>query len=162
MSRVSNGEEAQTSMDDLYNRLSRRRRRGEQGFTLIELLVVIAILSVLAAIVVFNVTGVKTTAGNATCATDVQSVQAAVDGYIAGLPTPATLGNFSSATTTATSITTVDPTVGGTTTSNTPTGDLVGPYLQTAPTGCSSSQALWGNIEVALNNGDIVVSGKYS
>src|SRR5207302_9996141 len=44
-------------MDEVFNRVARRRRRGQGGFTLIELLVVIAVLAVLAAIVIFNVVG---------------------------------------------------------------------------------------------------------
>jgi prepilin-type N-terminal cleavage/methylation domain-containing protein len=60
----------------------RSRRRSEQGFTLIELLVVIAVLTVLAAIVIFNVTGVTNRGSASACATDVKSVQSAVDSYI--------------------------------------------------------------------------------
>jgi prepilin-type N-terminal cleavage/methylation domain-containing protein len=69
-------------MDDLYMKVARRRRRGEGGFTLIELLVVIAVLAVLAFIVIFNVTGVANRGNAAACATDVQSVQTAVDSYV--------------------------------------------------------------------------------
>jgi prepilin-type N-terminal cleavage/methylation domain-containing protein len=69
-------------MDDLYMRVARRRRRGEEGFTLIELLVVIAVLAVLAFIVIFNVTGVANRGNAAACATDVKSVQTAVDSYL--------------------------------------------------------------------------------
>src|SRR5437660_908947 len=69
-------------MDDLFMRVAKRRRRGEGGFTLIELLVVIAVLAVLAFIVIFNVTGVKNKGNAAACATDVKSVQTAVDSYI--------------------------------------------------------------------------------
>jgi general secretion pathway protein G len=68
-------------MDTLRHRVTRHRRRGEGGFTLIELLVVIAILSVLAAIVIINVTGVKGTAQTASCKSDTEAVQTAVDGY---------------------------------------------------------------------------------
>jgi prepilin-type N-terminal cleavage/methylation domain-containing protein len=68
-------------MNDLYNRVTRHRRKGQGGFTLIELLVVIAILSVLAAIVIINVTGVKGNAQTASCKSDTQAVQTAVDGY---------------------------------------------------------------------------------
>jgi prepilin-type N-terminal cleavage/methylation domain-containing protein len=66
-------------MDDLYNKVARRRRRGEGGFTLIELLVVIAVLAVLAFIVIFNVSGVANRGNAAACATDVKSVQTALD-----------------------------------------------------------------------------------
>src|ERR1035438_436055 len=68
-------------MDNLHNRVARRHRRGQGGFTLIELLVVIAILSVLAAIVIINVTGVKSGAQTASCKSDTQAIQTAVDGY---------------------------------------------------------------------------------
>jgi prepilin-type N-terminal cleavage/methylation domain-containing protein len=68
-------------MDDLYNRVARRRRRGQRGFTLIELLVVIAVLSVLAAIVIFNVTGVVNRGNTAACQTDLKTVQTASDAY---------------------------------------------------------------------------------
>ncbi len=68
-------------MDDLNNRVARRRRGGQRGFTLIELLVVIAVLSVLAAIVVFNVTGVVTRGNTAACQTDLKTVQTASDAY---------------------------------------------------------------------------------
>jgi prepilin-type N-terminal cleavage/methylation domain-containing protein len=79
MQEISTKREA--NMDDLRNRVTRHRRRGEGGFTLIELLVVIAILSVLAAIVIINVTGVKSGAQTASCKSDTQAVQTAVDGY---------------------------------------------------------------------------------
>lgn len=69
-------------MEDLYNRVSRRRRGGEAGFTLIELLVVIAVLAILAAIVIFNVTGVANRGKSASCSTDVKTVQTAVDSAI--------------------------------------------------------------------------------
>ena len=70
-------------MDDLYNRVSRRRRSGQKGFTLIELLVVIALLAVLAAIVIFNVTGVVNNGKTAACQTDEGTVQTASDTYYA-------------------------------------------------------------------------------
>jgi general secretion pathway protein G len=68
-------------MEDLFNRVARRRRKGQRGFTLIELLVVIAILGVLAAIVVFNVTGIKSKGNTAACNADAQTIQAALDQY---------------------------------------------------------------------------------
>jgi prepilin-type N-terminal cleavage/methylation domain-containing protein len=84
-------------MDDLFNRVARRRggaqpestvtgvarrrRRGQQGFTLIELLVVIAVLAILAGIVIFNVQGVTKNATLGACQTDLKSVQTAVDAY---------------------------------------------------------------------------------
>ena len=68
-------------MDDLFNRVARRRRGGQRGFTLIELLVVIAVLAILAAIVIFNVTGVANRGSSASCATDLKTVQTASDAY---------------------------------------------------------------------------------
>lgn len=68
-------------MDNLYNRVARRRRKGEGGFTLIELLVVIAVLAILAAIVIFNVIGVGKAGKTASCNTDLKSIQTAVDTY---------------------------------------------------------------------------------
>jgi prepilin-type N-terminal cleavage/methylation domain-containing protein len=68
-------------MDNVYNRVSRRRRKGEGGFTLIELLVVIAVLAILAGIVIFNITGVANRGKVSACQTDVKSVQTAVDAY---------------------------------------------------------------------------------
>jgi prepilin-type N-terminal cleavage/methylation domain-containing protein len=73
--------EADLTMDNLYNRVSRRRHRGQQGFTLIELLVVIAVLAILAGIVIFNVVGVTNRGAASACATDVKSVQTASDAY---------------------------------------------------------------------------------
>jgi general secretion pathway protein G len=69
-------------MDNLYNRVARRRTRGEGGFTLIELLVVIAVLAILAAIVIFNVVGVANKGSNSSACTDQKSVQTAVDAAI--------------------------------------------------------------------------------
>jgi prepilin-type N-terminal cleavage/methylation domain-containing protein len=70
-------------MDDLYNRVARRRHSGQGGFTLIELLVVIAVLAVLAGIVIFNVTGVANRGASSACSTDLKSVQTASDAYYA-------------------------------------------------------------------------------
>jgi len=68
-------------MDNLFNRVARRRRRGQGGFTLIELLVVIAVLAILAAIVIFNIVGVANRGKSSACGTDTQTVQTAVDAY---------------------------------------------------------------------------------
>ena len=69
-------------MDDVFNRVARRRRRGDQGgFTLIELLVVIAVLAVLATIVIFNVVGVANRGRASACATDLKTIQTASDAY---------------------------------------------------------------------------------
>jgi prepilin-type N-terminal cleavage/methylation domain-containing protein len=138
-------------MGSLHNRAIRRRRQGQRGFTLIELLVVIAILSVLATIVILNVTGVKNQGNAAACKTDVQTTQTAVDEYVAAQPSG--LGHFSGATSTPTNIQTVDGTV---------TQDLVPTYMQSAPTSCDHAGTPWGNIDVALNGGDLQVSGTYS
>ena len=82
-------------MDNLYNRVARRRRRDQKGFTLIELLVVIAVLGILAFIVIFNVVGVANRGNANACATDVKSVQSAVDAWINDNPTDTlTTGNL--------------------------------------------------------------------
>ena len=71
-------------MSTITNR--RLRHRGQGGFTLIELLVVIAVLAILAGIVIFNVTGVTNRGSGSACATDVKSVQSAVDAYVGDNP----------------------------------------------------------------------------
>lgn len=68
-------------MDNLFNRVARRRLRGQSGFTLIELLVVIAVLAILALIVLFNVLGVANKGKSSSCNTDEQTIQTAVDSY---------------------------------------------------------------------------------
>ena len=68
-------------MNDMYNRVARRRHRGQTGFTLIELLVVIAVLAILAAIVIFNVVGVTNRGQSSACVTDKASVQTASDAF---------------------------------------------------------------------------------
>jgi prepilin-type N-terminal cleavage/methylation domain-containing protein len=68
-------------MDNIYNRVSRRRRQGQGGFTLIELLVVIAVLAILATIVLFNILGVSNRGKLSACQTDKQTLQTAVDAY---------------------------------------------------------------------------------
>ncbi len=138
-------------MTDRRRRVTRHRRTGEGGFTLIELLVVIAILSVLATIVVLNVTGVKNKGNSAACTTDVATVQTAVDEYVAA-QTNGGLGIF----------TTDDISSNPSDITTDEQNALVPTYLQTAPTSCSSTAADWGNIEVALNGGDVQVSGSYS
>jgi prepilin-type N-terminal cleavage/methylation domain-containing protein len=96
-------------MDNLYNRVSRRRGKGQGGFTLIELLVVIAVLAVLAAIVIFNVTGVANRGKLAACQTDLKSIQTASDAY-----------NNDKST---------YPTAGGTAPGAIVVADLAGPYI---------------------------------
>ena len=68
-------------MDDLFNRVARRRREGQRGFTLIELLVVIAVLAILAAIVIFNVLGVTNRGKSSAACTDEKTIQTASDAY---------------------------------------------------------------------------------
>ncbi|MBV9101232.1 MAG: prepilin-type N-terminal cleavage/methylation domain-containing protein [Candidatus Dormibacteraeota bacterium] len=113
-------------MENLHNRVMRRRRAGETGFTLIELLVVVAVLAILGAIVIFNVTGVANRGKAAACTTDQQTLQSAVDAAISdagtgGLPTGMSLGS------------------GGDMKAN---GDLTwlasNGYIHSVPTSCSS------------------------
>lgn len=68
-------------MDNVFNRVARRRRSSEGGFTLIELLVVIAILAILAAVVLFNIVGVTNRGQSVSCKTDEKSVTAAAAAY---------------------------------------------------------------------------------
>lgn len=60
-----------------------RPHRRDKGFTLIELLVVVTIIGILAAIVSVSVTGFTGKASVQAHKTAIQSVQAAVDAYIA-------------------------------------------------------------------------------
>ena len=59
--------------------LNRIRKAADEGFTLIELLIVIIILGVLAAIVVFAVGSTRKDSVDATCKTDVKSIQLAAE-----------------------------------------------------------------------------------
>jgi prepilin-type N-terminal cleavage/methylation domain-containing protein len=103
-------------MDDVFNRVARRRRRGDQGgFTLIELLVVIAVLAVLATIVIFNVAGVANRGRSSACATDLKSIQTASDAYY-------------------NDNTNQYPTTGGTVPGAIVTTDLAGTYIHVAST----------------------------
>ena len=114
-------------MDNLYNRVARRRRAGQKGFTLIELLVVIAVLAILAAIVIFNVIGVSNKGSSSACATDVKSAQTAADAYSNDLNT--------TPTTYATSW-----------------GVLVTKYLHTQPSATETGAVTWPS---SGNNGTI-------
>jgi len=57
------------------------RKAKDEGFTLIELLIVIIILGILAAIVVFAVGSTRGDSLQATCKTDVKSIQLAAEAY---------------------------------------------------------------------------------
>lgn len=117
-------------MDDLFNRVARRRRPGQGGFTLIELLVVIAVLAILAAIVIFNVLGVVNRGSSSACATDVKSAQTAVDAYYNDhqkYPTDWTAD----------------------------TPPLVPNYLHTAPTSAETGTVTWPTTGASGNNGTI-------
>jgi general secretion pathway protein G len=131
-------------MDNLYNRVARRRRRrGQGGFTLIELLVVIAVLAILAAIVIFNVVGVTNRGSTSACSTDVKSVQTATDAYYNdphGTPPVKNLYPVTGGDT---------GTPGATATVN--IGELVPAYLHTTPT----SSTAW-NIDA---NGTVTSNG---
>jgi prepilin-type N-terminal cleavage/methylation domain-containing protein len=129
-------------MDDLYNRVARRRHSGQQGFTLIELLVVIAVLAVLAGIVIFNVTGVSNRGALSACQTDTKSVQTASDAYYADNSQKYPVGALGGPETAGTSVT---------------IGDLVPTYLHTAPgngetfTYTDGSGTVGGSVTIAGN-----------
>ncbi len=64
----------------------RREQRGDEGgFTLIELLIVIVILGILAAIVVFAVQNLTGSSAQASCGSDMKTVETAVEAYKAQL-----------------------------------------------------------------------------
>jgi prepilin-type N-terminal cleavage/methylation domain-containing protein len=118
-------------MDNLYNRVA-RRRRGEGGFTLIELLVVIAILAILAFIVIFNVTGVTNRGNSAACQTDVKTAQTAVDAFLNDNGTTVPVGTvFPGATAPASILDTAE--AGTTAPTNTFWKNLVPNYIHSVP-----------------------------
>jgi general secretion pathway protein G len=96
-------------MQASLERLKARREQGEGGFTLIELLIVIVILGILAAIVVFAVQNLSKSSSQASCGSDVKTVETAVEAYKAqigvypivstSLPSGVTLGTASAAAT---------------------------------------------------------------
>jgi len=61
--------------------MQHQRKAKDEGFTLIELLIVIIILGILAAIVVFAVGSTRSDSVQATCKTDVKSIQLAAEAY---------------------------------------------------------------------------------
>lgn len=80
-------------MQASLERLRQRREQGnEGGFTLIELLIVIVILGILAAIVVFAVQNLTKSSSQASCGSDVKTVETALEAY------KAQIGQYPSAT----------------------------------------------------------------
>ena len=103
-------------MQASLERLRERRREGsDEGFTLIELLIVIVILAILAAIVVFAVDAMTGSSARASCESDVQTVDHAVQAYIGQVAT------------TPTSITQLETATTGS------DGSQVGPWLHSTP-----------------------------
>lgn len=102
----------------------RRAERGDEGgFTLIELLIVIVILAILAAIVVFAVQSLSGTSAKASCESDLQTVDHAVQAYNAQNGTmPTSIANLLVADGAGT-----NPATGV-------NGDVPGPWLHNTPT----------------------------
>lgn len=112
------GQVKEREMQATLGRLRERRQQGnEGGFTLIELLIVIVILAILAAIVVFAVQSLTGSSAKASCESDVQTVDHAVQAYVAQMgKAPTQISDLTS---------------GPVTGSN---GDQVGPWLHSTPT----------------------------
>jgi prepilin-type N-terminal cleavage/methylation domain-containing protein len=100
---------------------ARREGRGDEGgFTLIELLIVIVILAILAAIVVFAVQNLTGTSAKSACESDVQTVDHAIQAYVAQVGTQPAAGEITTGT-------------GLMTTTTGSNGDTVGPWLHSVP-----------------------------
>ena len=115
-------------MQATLDRLRQRRdeRGDEGGFTLIELLIVIVILAILAAIVVFAVQNLTGSSAKASCESDLQTVDHAIQAYVAQVgKQPAAIQDTATGATDDLMPTTQF------TGSN---GDLVGPWLHNVPT----------------------------
>jgi general secretion pathway protein G len=135
----------------MHNTIDRLRRRQsimkdrEGGFTLIELLIVIVILAILAAIVVFAVSNLSKQSASASCKSDFQTTETAVEAYKAqmgGYPnaTTANGGVAANGPATDSDLSTVNAAANGgelmqngATAPNTGTDSTVGSWLKTAP-----------------------------
>ena len=139
-------------MESKFKPILRQRREGEKGFTLIELLVVIAVLAILAAIVIFNVVGVANRGKSNACATDIKSLQTAVDAYLNDNPNTSNSSNpFGFANNTHS--VTVTPTWGGW------NGALVPNYLHSIPNLGGSNNECSTSVTVTQNNGSDFATG---
>lgn len=122
-------------MQETLVRLRERRDRGDEGgFTLIELLIVIVILAILAAIVVFAVQNLTGSSAKASCESDTQTVDHAIQAFVAQMskqPTAINTGTLN-----------LMPTTQYTGSNN----DLVGPWLHNVPTnGTHYSVVVWND-----------------
>lgn len=110
-------------MNATLERLRARREElgGEGGFTLIELLIVIVILAILAAIVVFAVQNLTGSSAKASCESDVQTVDHAIQAYVAQVGSQPAAGAIVSGQGLMATATGVN-------------GDTVGPWLRNIPT----------------------------
>jgi general secretion pathway protein G len=129
-------------MQASLERLKARREQGEGGFTLIELLIVIVILGILAAIVVFAVQNLSKSSSQASCGSDVKTVETAVEAYKAQIGVyPVASGSLPAGVTVGTSSTAANgkmPQTGANgindlLTTYTVNGNSVGPWLKDVP-----------------------------